>query len=146
MLVVNKIDLLQTEQDQATVYNYVKEHGRILLGVEPAVFGISGRKALQSKLSNRPTGQMSEADSRLWESSRFGELEAYIHGLLSRDEIVRSKLLNPIGVAETVVAHTLARMDQRREVLLSDMSTLKLIEESMEGFMQDMERDVKYER
>lgn len=70
----------------------------------------------------------------------------YIHTLLSRDEIVRSKLLTPLGVADTVVAHALQRMDQRKAVLLSDMATIKLIEESMQGFMQDMERDVKYER
>lgn len=67
VLVVNKIDILATQEDQAAVLEYVKANGRKLLGIEPAVFGVSARSALQAKLSNPDAA---ESKPRLWEASR----------------------------------------------------------------------------
>jgi len=65
--------------------------------------------------------------------------------VLAQEQKVRSKLLNPLGVADKIVDKSIDIVDSRREILKSDISTLSLINEQMEAFMKDLERDVKFE-
>src|SRR4051794_6820029 len=68
VLVVNKIDILDGEQQVAEVREFVAEHARALLGFSPEIFPVSARLALRAK----------EGDPSVWAASRFEALERYI--------------------------------------------------------------------
>jgi len=49
VFLINKIDILESDQEIAQVESYVRENAYLLLGVSPEVFPISARGALRSK-------------------------------------------------------------------------------------------------
>jgi hypothetical protein len=50
VMVLNKIDLFEDEESLEKVKAFVRENAANILGVEPPVFGVAGRLALQAKL------------------------------------------------------------------------------------------------
>src|SRR3984893_16756627 len=72
LIVLNKIDILQTSQGLAEVESFVRENCRHLLGFQPEIFPVS---ALQAQQARTAIGHRAVA---LWESSRFGPVEDYL--------------------------------------------------------------------
>ncbi len=93
VVVLNKIDLFQDNQELSQVQTFIAENARALFGMTPEIFPVSSRLALQSK-----QGKPAE-----WESSRFGALEEYIETTLDESGRLRLKLLNPLGVGKHLV-------------------------------------------
>src|SRR5512136_1031545 len=84
IFVINKIDILESDQEIAQVESYVRENAHLLLGVLPEVFPTSARAALRAK----------QGESDLWEKSRFASFERYIHNTLDESSRLLLKLLN----------------------------------------------------
>src|SRR5512136_1993751 len=61
VFVINKIDILESDQEVEQVVSYVRENAHLLLGVLPEIFPISARQALRAKLG----------EPELWRPSRF---------------------------------------------------------------------------
>lgn len=137
VVIVNKFDLLQTDDERQQVLDFVSANGRELLGVEPQIFPVSARLALRAK----ENGQGS-AD---WESSRFEALERYILHTLDSTERVRLKLENPLGVADKLVHKYQTLINDRQELLRGDFQTLDTIEEHLTAYKADMRRDFQYQ-
>jgi small GTP-binding protein len=137
VVIVNKFDLLQTDDERQQVLDFVSTNGRELLGVEPHIFPVSARLALRAK----ENGQGS-AD---WESSRFEALERYILHTLDSTERVRLKLENPLGVADKLVHKYQNLINDRQELLRGDFQTLDTIEEHLTAYKADMRRDFQYQ-
>eukprot|EP00611_Tribonema_gayanum_P029178 TRINITY_DN7723_c0_g1_i1.p1 TRINITY_DN7723_c0_g1~~TRINITY_DN7723_c0_g1_i1.p1 ORF type:complete len:389 (+),score=128.32 TRINITY_DN7723_c0_g1_i1:29-1168(+) len=117
-----------------------------MLGGEAEVFAVSARLALSAKIAARPAPPSAGAGARQWADSNFEAFEEYMVRVLSREERVRSKLLSPIGVAEQVAERSVQVADQRLRLLESDVATLSMVEEQLTAFMEDMQRDIRYER
>src|SRR4029079_4417855 len=91
VIVVNKIDTVETQEDIDRILACVAENARTLLGFSPEIFPVAARLALRGKTGN---------DAALFAQSRFEALERYIVDTLDEKERVRLKLMNPLGVAE----------------------------------------------
>jgi small GTP-binding protein len=126
VLVVNKIDILQNEEDVAKVLNFVSESAQKLLGNVPVVFAVSARLARQ----NDPAGH-------------FEALETYIQDTLDDDGRFRLKLLNPLGVGHRLVKKQLAESQEDLDVLHDDMALLEDIRRQMVYYDEDMQRNFK---
>src|SRR4051812_7697571 len=98
VIIVNKIDLLETEAEFNQVLDFVRTNARQLLGMEPHLFPVSAKQALQAKQMARNSGR-DEPYGPLWERSRFAALEQYILSSLDASARIRLKLENPLGVA-----------------------------------------------
>ncbi|MCB0108327.1 MAG: dynamin family protein, partial [Caldilineaceae bacterium] len=71
VIVVNKIDLIAEEGEREQVLAFVRNNARQLLDVEPQIFAVSARKALQAKQEGL------ENQAELWQASQFAELERF---------------------------------------------------------------------
>ena len=121
VVVINKIDLLRDQASVKQVVDFVDTNISRLLGFAPEIFPVSALLAQQAKeLANRnPT-----ESERLWDESRFGNLQNYIFDTLDEEGRIRLKLLSPLGIAEHL-ADTLPEDDQRAlAVLTEDIDTL----------------------
>jgi small GTP-binding protein len=136
IIVINKIDILETEDDLTQVVNFVRENGSILLGVgsPPDIFPVSARRALRAK----------QGDPVQWTDSRFEPLERYIHDTLDETSRLRLKFLNPLGVGDRLVNKYIEIADNRLALLVDDFETLGNLERQLELYRQDMARDFKY--
>ena len=135
VIVVNKIDILETPEDIDRVLAFVAESARALLGFTPEIFPVAARLALRGKTGN---------DSALFAQSRFEALETYIVDTLDEKERVRLKLMNPLGVAEHLAKRYLEITDGRLNLLQEDFAAMEDIERQMALFKEDMQREFRF--
>ncbi len=131
VIVLNKIDILESEDDLKRILAFIAEGVQRLLGFVPEIFPLAARPALQAK-------QSGNAD--LLATSRFEALERYMTATLDEEERLRLKLLNPIGVGLRVTAKYLAETEARGELLKGDSQTIDQIERELEIYKQDLSK------
>jgi small GTP-binding protein len=134
IFIVNKMDIIQAEEEREQVARYVAENSRLLLGLTPEIFPISARFALRAK-SGEPA---------YWEKSGFASLEDYIYTTLDEGSRLRYKLMNPLGVGGHLAARYLEVASNRLELLKDDFQMLADIETQLGLYKEDMQRDFNY--
>ncbi len=157
VIVVNKIELLTTEEERGQVLEFVKKNAQELLGVAPAIFSVSARLALEAKQAasagvsagRKSAGRQKSSDPALtnhsWRRSQFGALEQYILDALDAGERVRLQLSNPIGIAAALIAQYQQVTGQRQDLLRGDFQALDAIDQQLEAYQSDMRRDFQYQ-
>ncbi len=134
VIVINKIDILQSEDDLTQIMQFVADNALNLLGIRPEIFPVSSRTALSAK----------QGKPELWSASRFEALESFIRDTLDEKSRIQLKLLNPLGVGQHLVNRyhqlTLDRIDLLRE----DLDMLSDVEAQLGVYREDMQRDFKY--
>jgi hypothetical protein len=156
VVVVNKLDILETAEDVERVRSFVAEHARALLGTAPSaapgsspaegmvntlpsasppLFMVSARQALKAKESGSP---------ELLEASRFGELERYLIETLDELERVRLKLMNPLGVGLHLAARYLEVGATRLGVLRDDVAAIENVDRQLTLYREDMAREFRF--
>jgi small GTP-binding protein len=128
-MVVNKVDILRSEDEVAEVVGYVSENSSRLLGVSPDVFAVSAKAAAEAD------GDAARAVSGL------PAVEAFLHATLDSGELLRLKLGNPLGVAAHLAGDALQTVTGRIELLAEDRRTISDIEGQTETWTADVRRE-----
>jgi small GTP-binding protein len=136
VLVLNKIDLLQSQQDLDRIVHFIQEHSLALLGQQPEIFPVSARLAKKA----RATSAFTERDALL-RASRLDRLEQYIFATLDEAARIRLKLSTPLGIAERILGKYRAVAEEQLNVLAEDFKTVENIEAQLELYSQDMKRE-----
>jgi small GTP-binding protein len=134
LIVLNKIDLFENQEELDQVVTFISDNARSLLGIAPEIFPVSSRLALRAK--------QGEAD--LWQDSRFEALENYIQGTLDDKGRLILKFMNPLGVGSHLVDKYLQVTNSRLELLKQDFSMLEDVDAQMALYQQDMKRDFNF--
>jgi len=141
VVVVNKIDILETPNEVDRVVTFVTEGARELLGIEPDVLPVSARQALRSKVDESLSA---DEAARLREASRFAALEDYLTEHLDESERLRLKLLNPLGVGVRLQERYGEVVSGRLELLADDIAAIEDIERQLTAYREDMDREFHY--
>ncbi|MDQ4063588.1 MAG: dynamin family protein [Actinomycetota bacterium] len=136
LLVVNKVDLLRSDEDREKVRLFVEEGVRSMLGLKPPIFFVSAYLARKAKA----IGPGIEADALL-KASGFEELESYVTDLLDEEGRVRLKLESPLGVVEELVRRYSLSVDERVSLLEDDFKMSENVESQLDLYKEDMKRD-----
>mmetsp|Transcript_29401 Transcript_29401/g.39073 ORF Transcript_29401/g.39073 Transcript_29401/m.39073 type:complete len:497 (+) Transcript_29401:253-1743(+) len=145
VVVINKMDILDMsggnhgEDTKQKVVRFVTENAADLLGVNPIVIPISARDGLACKLITKSS---KEEETTLWKRSNFKSLESYLQTTLTTQSKIQSKLLNPIGVAEGMLAECYHHLSTQKKELQIDVATLNLLESTMSGWTTEMMQSV----
>jgi translation elongation factor EF-G len=134
LIVLNKIDLFQSNEELDQVVAFIKENTHALLGITPEIFPISARQALRSKLG----------EPELWLGSRFEALEKYVQNTLDDKSRLELKFMNPLGIGSHLVEKYLQVTKSREDLLRTDFSMLEDIDAQLGLFQQDMQRDFDF--
>ena len=134
VLVINKVDILEKEEEIAKVKDFVRENAKLLLEVVPETFALSARGALRGK----------QGEAGLWERSCFAPFEEYILNNLDESSRLRLKLLNPLGVGTRLAEKYLAKADSRTASLTTDLKLLADVEFQLKYYQEDMQRNFKF--
>ncbi|MFT4040611.1 MAG: dynamin family protein, partial [Thermomicrobiales bacterium] len=141
VIIINKIDVLRTQQSVDEVVNFVTNNIERSLGFRPEVYPVSTLLAQQAKALGTRNPEERE---RLWAASRFGELESFIFATLDQEGRIRLKLLNPLGVGERITERYLQITEERHALLRDDLATIDNIDRQMETYQEDMRRQFNY--
>jgi small GTP-binding protein len=131
VVVINKVDILDSPQDVEAVRMFVAENAHALLGFNPEIFPVSSRLALRGK----------EGDAAAWSGSGFEALEHYIATTLDAPGRVQLKLLNPLGVGASLAERHAGFVRERLGLLKGDFETLEEVERQLTVYQQDLVRD-----
>jgi len=137
VFVVNKIDILQSDDDLNQVVAYVSDNGERLLGFASEVFPVSSQQALTAKMKT-------QVDQVLLEHSRFPPLEKFLLETLDESERIRLKLLSPLGVGSRLVNTYSDATESRLEVLAEDFAAIDHVERQLDLYGQDMSREFHF--
>ena len=135
VVVLNKADLLETEEDAARVVGYVREQAQRTLGFSPETFPVSARGALRARLAGDEAGLA---------TSGLPAFEAWVRDALSDVERFRLKLLNPLGVGRRARGAAAGMVASRLERLKDDVSTLDSVETQLAAHAADLTRDFRF--
>lgn len=124
VVVLNKIDMLENDDQLKQVMDFIAGNAQRLLGIEPLIFPIS------AKLAER-------GDPR----GRFVALREYISETLDQEERIRLKLLNPLGVAERLLGRYAGIVEERLALLERDAQTITRIEAHLSDYESEMRRE-----
>ena len=138
ILILNKIDLLQSQEELDRVLAFIEDNSVLLLGQRPEIFAVSARmgKKSREKLAYAP----SEA-AQLWKASRVDALERYIFETLDEASRIRLKLSSPLGVAARILDRYRDVARARLAVLAEDARTVDHIEGELRLYTEDMRRE-----
>jgi len=128
VLVINKIDILQTPEALEEIQTFVAENAKKILKVDPEIFPVSARQALKAK-SGEPS---------LWAESRFEPLENYILETLDQESRLKLKLMNPLGVGKRLANQYAEFFEDRLKLLKDDLGLIKDVEDQLTVFQKDM--------
>ena len=132
VVVVNKQDLVEREEDLQKIRQYVATNSVQVFGEVPPVFTVSARAALRAKQGQRES----------WAASGFEPLERFIQETLDAAGRLKLKLLNPIGVAQHLVDVRTASVAERLDLLAADVATLDDVDRQLTQYGRDLARDV----
>ena len=130
VIVINKVDLLHSDDELRQVLAFVAEHATAVLGTAPDMFPVSARLAMHAK----------QGHPEAWPASRFEALERYIHERLDQRERLRLKLANPIGVGRALAGRYLEVTEGRLDLLQEDVELLADVEKQHGVYRDDMAR------
>jgi small GTP-binding protein len=137
VVVINKIDLLDREDERRQVVDFVVKHASDCLETTPETFPISARHAMRRKVAG-------EAKDAPVPGDRFAELEHYVAHTLDQKERLRLKLLNPIGIAMRLIDISRNKITNRREVLAADLQTIDDIDRQLDIYRGDQSREFDF--
>jgi len=132
VVVINKVDILETERQIEEIRGFVAESVRVLLGFSPEIFPVSARLALRAK----------EGEPSAWAASRFEALERYIHDTLESPQRVSLKLMNPLGVGLALTDRHATIVRDRAALLKDDFTMLDEVDRQLAIYQQDLARDL----
>ena len=139
VIIVNKTDILEGEDEVRQVIDFIAENAKMLLGFVPQIFPVSAKLARQAKNEADP-----ETQARLWATSRFEPLESYILESLDQESRIRLKFLNPLGVGQRLSAQYLQVVQARLNLLRADFETTDNIDDQLDVYAEDMQRDFRF--
>ena len=128
-MVVNKIDILRSDEEVTEVVTYVSQNASRLLGVDPAVFPVSALRAAQA-----------ESEAARSESG-LPAVESFLRDTLDSGDLLRLKLGNPLGVATHLLGLAENNMSARLGLLSDDLRTIDDIESQTRTWTQDVRRE-----
>jgi small GTP-binding protein len=134
VLVINKIDILQNDDEINQITAYVVENAQLLLGIKPEVFPVSARLAQRAK----------QGEPECWAESQFEPLEGFIRDTLDESSRLRLKLLNPLGVGFHLIEKYRNVVANRLELLKEDFEMLSDVEAQLNLYKEDMHRDFDF--
>ena len=131
VIVLNKIDILESEGDLERILAFITENIQRLLGFLPEIFPVAARPALQAKRAG---------NAEAFAPTRFEKLEDYIAATLDEQERLRLKLLNRLGVGAHITGKYPKETEDRADLLKGDGQTIDRIERELKIYQQDMSK------
>ena len=119
VIVINQIDLLDSDE-QGTLQQFVTQQAKTTLGVDPDVWLISAKWALQAEA---PIHDGGVRDETLWRQSGFDKITRFLTEALDDEARVQQKLTTPLQTARRVTELASAQIRTQQNTLAAYKQT-----------------------
>ncbi len=133
VIILNKIDLLETEKEREEVTEFIREHAEAALKCEVPVIPVSARLAKKARADN---------SLDLWEQSGFVDLERYIQEKMDEKTRFRIKMLSALGIASKVEQDASERIRNELTIYNEDRKLTDAIRGQLDLYYDDMNKEI----
>ena len=133
ILILNKIDLLQTQEEKDKVIDFVRTSAKAALNIDIPVIPVSSRLAKKAR---------SEMSQELWRESGFEALEQYIQDKMDEKARFRMKMLSALGVASRVEDEASSRVRKELQFYNEDLKLTETIRGEVDLYRNDMLKEI----
>lgn len=133
VLILNKIDLLETQEDRDQVINFVRSSAEKALNVEIPVIAVSSRLAKKAR---------SAMSQDLWRESGFEALERFIQDKMDEKARFAMKMLSALGIAAKVEAEATERIQNELRFYNEDRKLTETIRGEVDLYHDDMMKEI----
>jgi len=126
IIVINKVDILVDNNAADEVRTFVRDQVKRLLDFEPPLFMVSARNQMQGVKDPR---------------NAFPAFLTHMEEVLSRDSMIRLKLLNPLGVSLKITRQYETLATDRLAILKEDLASLRKVEDNLKRFREDTQAE-----
>lgn len=133
VLILNKIDLLETEEDRQQVINFVCSSAETALKTEIPVIPVS------SRLAKKARSQMSQ---ELWKESGFETLEQFMQDKMDEKARFTIKMQSALGIASKVETEATARVQNEMQFYNEDRKLTETIRKEVNLYHDDMIKEI----
>lgn len=130
IVIINKIDILQDDSAIGEVKQFVHNQVQRLLSFEPTLFTLSAKESKAE--AEGETSAIKE---------QFQSFQEYLETTLSEQEMIKLKLLNPLGIALRITEQYKDQALERLDVLGADSEVLEKVEHQLNLFETDTEAE-----
>lgn len=135
-LVINKIDILESENAREEVRNFVSTNAEEILGYKPEVFMVSAKLAQKSRHADP------EAAATLRAASGMDALEHYINQTLDNKTRLELKLRSPLGVAANLEGSARETVEFQINDLQQDASLTADLETDIGQYQRELDAEI----
>ena len=133
VIILNKIDLLETREEREQVIEFVKKNAEAALNCEVPVIPISARMAKKAR------AQMSQ---ELWSESGYEALEKFIQEKMDERSRFNMKMLSALGIASKVEGEASARVQNELKFYNEDRKLTDAIRGQLDLYHGDMLKEI----
>ena len=133
VIILNKIDLLETREEREQVLSFVKKNAAASLKCEVPVIPISARMAKKAR------AQMSQ---ELWAESGYEALENYFQEKMDERARFNMKMLSALGITSKVEAETTSRVQNELTFYNEDRKLTEAIRGQLDLYQGDMTKEI----
>jgi len=134
IIVVNQIDVLE-DVDRDTLKTFVEEQSRLHLGLEPIIWMVSAKQALEAQRED-------PRDEILYDASGFAEMEEYITETLNDAARIKQKLETALQIAGNVREKADELLSAKQAALTEHQKTLKNLAGQIDEAARSQKRTV----
>ena len=133
VLILNKIDLLENQEQRDEVVEFVRKSAAKALKVEIPVIPVSSRMAKKAR---------STMDHDLWKESGFEELEQFIQDKMDEKSLFNMKMQSALGVGSKVETDAAAQVKNELSFYKEDQKLTQTIRGEVDVYQDDMLKEI----
>lgn len=133
VLILNKIDLLETQSERDQVIEFVRSSAEDALKVEIPVIPVSSRLAKKAR---------SAMSQEMWQESGFEQLEQFVQDKMDEKARFSMKMLSALGIASKVEAEASERVRNELQFYTEDRKLTETIRGEVDLYHDDMLKEI----
>ena len=133
VIILNKIDLLETEKDRVEVMEFVKKNAEAVLKCEVPVIPVSARMAKKAR---------TQISRELWTASGFEDLERFVQEKMDEKARFSMKMRSALGIASKVETEAANRLRNELNIYNEDRKLTEAIRGELDLYSGDMNKEI----
>ncbi len=133
VIILNKIDLLETEEERREVTEFVRKNAEAALNCEVPVIPVSARTAKKAR---------AEISRELWSDSGYEDLERYVQEKMDEKARFKMKMLSALGIASRVGENSEDRLRNELAIYNEDRKLTDSIRGELDLYSGDMNKEI----
>jgi small GTP-binding protein len=148
VIVINQADLLD-ERERRDVRKFVKSQVDQLLGLQPPIFMVSAKMALQegkaTPLASMATPTTSEGEISLLPANRYGfvPLMSYLHNVFEQVPPAKQKLQTRLELLKSIIARHQATIKSRASLIGQDADAASNLQQEINRQAETLDKQMK---